>query len=92
MGCTDVKFIGRNQKNDKHTHTVVKMSPVSLVFRTAVTVRIGHKTQLELEHPFQNIRCIVIRYQCIPNFNISPDSWAVTLLLSVDIVCVGTYW
>ena len=31
------------------------MSPVSPVFYTVVTVRIGLKTQLEWEHPFYNI-------------------------------------
>ena len=34
------------------------MSPVSLVFQTVVTVRIGLKTQLEWEPPFHNIRCL----------------------------------
>ena len=33
------------------------MSPVSPVFHTVVTVRIGLKTQSEWEHPFHNTRC-----------------------------------
>ena len=31
------------------------MSPVSLEFHTVVTSRIGHKIQLELEHPFHYV-------------------------------------
>ena len=34
------------------------LSPVSPVFHTVVTVRIGLKTHLEWEHPFHNIRCL----------------------------------
>ena len=34
------------------------MPPVSPVFHTEVTVRIGIKTQLEWEHPFHKIRCL----------------------------------
>ena len=41
------------------------MSPASPVFHTVVTVRIGLKTQLEWEHPFNNKRCIFIKNQFI---------------------------
>ena len=34
------------------------MSPISPVFHTVVTVRIGLKTQLEWENPFYNIRLL----------------------------------
>ena len=37
--------------------TFLSMSPVSPVFHTVVTVRIGLKTQLELEHLFPNTKC-----------------------------------
>ena len=35
-------------------------SPVSPVFHTVVTVRIGLKTKLEWEHPFQNINNLTL--------------------------------
>ena len=40
-----------------HLMTSQFMSPVSPVFHTIITVRIGLKTQLEQEHPL-NIRCL----------------------------------
>ena len=36
--------------------TKVSMPPVSPVFLTVVTVRIGLKTELEWEHPFRKIK------------------------------------
>ena len=38
------------------------MSPVSPLFYTVVTVRIGVKTQLEWEHPFHNV--LLIKAKC----------------------------
>ena len=40
------------------------MSPVSLVYYTVETVKIGLKTQLEWEHPFHRIICPCWSAEC----------------------------
>ena len=60
------------------------MLPVSPVFHTEVTVRIGLKTQLEWEHPYHKIRChltselrtVQLKYfKYFKYFNYHPNSW-----------------
>ena len=43
------------------------MSPVSPVCYTVGTVRIGHKTQLEWEHPFR--RNLILKYSTLLSFH-----------------------
>ena len=46
-------------------------STVSPLFHPVVTLRIGLKTQLEWEHPFHKIRCVL----CNDDWNIDHRWW-----------------